>query len=135
MKNAMRKILWILVLTLGLASALRAQSSPVQYFYDDLGRLVKVVDQNGNFAAYNYDAVGNLLSITRSALPANGGLAILGFTPQRGPAGTTVTIQGQGFSATPSADAVQFNGTFARTGACLDAHAANRETCHQSDRM
>jgi len=55
--------------------------------------------------------VGNLLSITRAALPANNGLAIVNFTPQQGPVGTTVTIQGQGFSATPSADAVEFNGT------------------------
>ena len=111
-KKAMRKILGILLLTMGLASTLRAQSgSPVQYFYDDLGRLVKVVDQNGNFATYSYDAVGNLLSITRAALPGNNGLAILNFTPQQGPVGTTVTIQGQGFSATPSADTVEFNGT------------------------
>jgi YD repeat-containing protein len=67
-----------------LGAGLCAQSnSPVQYFYDDLGRLVRVVDQNGNVATYQYDAVGNLLSITRSALPGSGGLAILGFTPQQ----------------------------------------------------
>jgi YD repeat-containing protein len=52
-----------------LGAGLCAQSnSPVQYFYDDLGRLVKVVDQNGNVAGYQYDAVGNLLSITRSGV-------------------------------------------------------------------
>jgi len=51
-KTKMRRVLVgvILVFTMGIASTLRAQSSPVQYFYDDLGRLVKVVDQNGNFA-------------------------------------------------------------------------------------
>lgn len=97
-----------------LAPGLRAQSnSPVQYFYDDLGRLVKVVDQSGNLATYIYDVVGNLVSISRSTLPGSNALAILNFTPQQGPAGTTVTIQGQGFSATPSADTVQFNGVAA----------------------
>jgi YD repeat-containing protein len=92
----------VVLFILACAFALRAQSSaPVQYFYDDLGRLIKVVDPNGNAATYHYDAVGNLLSITRS-LPANNGLAILNFTPQRGLIDTTVTIQGQGFSATPA---------------------------------
>jgi len=118
-KTTMRRILAgaILLLTMGAASTLRAQSSPVRYFYDDLGRLVKVVDQNGNFATYSYDAVGNLLAITRSALPGSGGLAVLNFTPQQGPVGTTVTIQGQGFSTTPSSNAVQFSGTPAAVGA------------------
>jgi YD repeat-containing protein len=113
MKTAMRRTVAgaILFLTMGFASTLRGQSgSPVQYFYDDLGRLVKVVDQNGNVASYQYNALGNLLSITSSALPGSNGLAILNFTPQQGPVGTKVTIQGQGFSATPSADTVQFNG-------------------------
>jgi YD repeat-containing protein len=54
----------------------------VQYFYDDLGRLTKVIDPSGNVATYSYDAVGNLLSITRSTLPANNGLAVLSFAPQ-----------------------------------------------------
>ena len=106
----------VFLLILGCAFALRAQSSaPVQYFYDDLGRLIKVVDQNGNTATYTYDAVGNLLSITRSTLPTNNGLAILNFTPQSGAVGTAVTIQGQGFSATPGSNTVQFNGTGAST--------------------
>ncbi|MEK7869074.1 MAG: RHS repeat domain-containing protein [Nitrospirota bacterium] len=34
--------------------------------YDDLGRLSKVIDGQGNVATYTYDAVGNLFSITRS---------------------------------------------------------------------
>jgi YD repeat-containing protein len=114
MKTAMRRTLAsvILLLTMGLGSTLRAQSSsPVHYFYDAAGRLTSVVDTSGNAAVYNYDAVGNLHSITRSALPGSNGLAILNFTPQQGPVGATVTIQGQGFSATPSADLVEFDGT------------------------
>jgi YD repeat-containing protein len=104
----------VLVLASAFALSLRAQSgTPVQYFYDDLGRLVKVIDQNGNIATYYYDGVGNLLSITRSTLPGTNGLAVLSFTPQQGPVGQTVTIQGQGFSTTPSSDTVQSNGAAA----------------------
>jgi YD repeat-containing protein len=43
-----------------------AVADRAQYIYDDLGRLVQVIDGQGNVATYNYDAVGNLLSITRS---------------------------------------------------------------------
>jgi len=65
------KILTRAFLLVAIASVLLSAqgASPIQYFYDDLGRLVTVVDQNGNVASYAYDAVGNLLSITRSTLP------------------------------------------------------------------
>jgi YD repeat-containing protein len=36
-----------------------AQTGPVQYGYDELGRLIIVVDGQGNAAVYHYDAVGN----------------------------------------------------------------------------
>ncbi len=106
------RVILIVLVGIGFVRPLWAQSgNPVQYYYDDLGRLTRVVDPSGNIATYHYDSVGNLLSITRSTLPANNGLAILSFTPQSGPVGTTVTIQGQGFSTTPSANTVQFDGT------------------------
>ena len=82
----------------------------VQYFYDDAGRLIRVVDGSGNVASYAYDTVGNLLSIARSSVPANNGLAILSFSPQSGTVGQIVTIQGQGFNTTPGSNSVQFNG-------------------------
>src|SRR5260370_11620815 len=103
----------IVLLLLGFASPLWAQSgASVQYIYDDLGRLTKVVDPSGNVATYNYDAVGNLLSITRSTSSPSA-LAIFGFSPAQGSVGQTVAIQGQNFSSTLSANAVQFNGTAA----------------------
>ena len=103
-----------ILLLLALTSPLLAQNSAlVQYFYDDVGRLIRVVDGNGNVATYAYDAVGNLLSISRSSVPANNGLAILSFSPQSGTVGQIVTIQGQGFNTTASANAVQFNGVAA----------------------
>ncbi len=103
----------IFLFVLGFASPLWAQSgASVQYVYDALGRLTTVIDPSGNVATYNYDAVGNLLSITRTTTSPSA-LAIFGFSPAQGSVGQTVAIQGQNFSATPSANTVQFNGTAA----------------------
>src|SRR5262245_12257322 len=79
----------------GVLSTGRLHAQAIQYVYNDVGRLVKVIDQNSNVAEYLYDAVGNILEIRRSTLA---GLAILSFTPSQGPVGTRVTISGQGFS-------------------------------------
>jgi large repetitive protein len=86
------------------------QPGAIRYVYDDLGRLIKVIDPPGNVAEYVFDAVGNILEIKRSTVT---GLALLNFTPSRGLVETQVTLQGQGFSATPAANAVTFNGTAA----------------------
>src|SRR5229473_2547662 len=90
---------------LAFASPLWAQTN-VQYVYDALGRLTSVIDPSGNVATYNYDAVGNLLSITRSTTSPSA-LAIFGFSPSQGSVGQTVVIQGQNFSTTPSSNTVQ----------------------------
>lgn len=99
----------LLVLLLAMP-ALAQQPGPVQYVYDALGRLVKVIDAAGNVAEYVYDPVGNILEIRRSTVS---GLAVFDFAPQRGSVGTTVTIQGQGFSTSPSGNLVLFNGAAA----------------------
>jgi YD repeat-containing protein len=82
----------------------------VSYSYDPLGRLVGAVAASGDAATYNYDAVGNILSITRtpSTQPT-----VLSFSPTSGPVGTQITISGSNFSATISSDTVKFNGTTA----------------------
>ena len=91
--------------------ALAAQApSTIQYVYDELGRLVGVVDATGDTATYAYDAVGNVLSINRHQ---SSQISIVDFTPNGGPVGTPVTIAGTGFSATPSQNTVAFNGTSA----------------------
>ena len=46
-----------LLSSLLLAATLAAQSGTVRYIYDELGRLVGVIDTNGDAAAYHYDAV------------------------------------------------------------------------------
>lgn len=80
----------------------------VNYTYDDLNRLTSVVDGTGAFARYNYDAVGNVLSIDR---PTSGSVAILSFAPTSGVLGTAVTIAGTGFSPDLAVNEVYFNGT------------------------
>ncbi|WP_080933010.1 IPT/TIG domain-containing protein, partial [Xanthomonas albilineans] len=79
------------------------------YVYDAGGRLVAVSNDTGGSARYTYDNIGNLVAVDNIA----GQLAIFAFSPGRGAPGTPVTIKGQGFSATASQNAVQFNGVAA----------------------
>ena len=50
---------------IGLFPPFIVQAAQVQYVYDELGRLVRVINEQGDVATYNYDPVGNLLSIER----------------------------------------------------------------------
>jgi YD repeat-containing protein len=85
-------------------------NGPVNYIYDDLGRLVGVIDVYGNAAEYSYDAVGNILSISRFN---SNQVSIIQFTPESAPVGTLVTINGTGFSSTANQNTVTFNGSAA----------------------
>jgi hypothetical protein len=67
------------------------------FVYDDLERLRAVADGTDATAIYGYDRVGNMLSIIE-------------FTPKSAPVGTSVTIHGTGFRATPSENTVTFAG-------------------------
>jgi YD repeat-containing protein len=87
-----------------------AAAGQVTYVYDEIGRLVSVVDPGGNAATYRYDAVGNVTAIER---PGSTAVSISEFTPNAAPVGTTVLIYGTGFSATPSSNTVTFNGSSA----------------------
>ncbi len=89
-----------------------APSDQAQYFYDELGRLVGVVDGQGNVAVYNYDEVGNLLSIERFTTGTTG-IGIFPIAPSSTLIGTDVEIRGFGFSARASEDQEEFNGTTA----------------------
>ena len=83
---------------------------PIRYAYDPNGRLTAVIDPNAGSAQYSYDAAGNTIAITRRAANV---VAVLEFAPRIGAAGTSVSISGTGFSATPSQNTVKFNGTTA----------------------
>jgi YD repeat-containing protein len=95
---------------LSLAMNAPSPAADISYVYDNLGRLLAVIDPASDTAVYAYDAVGNLTGITRQASST---LAIFQFTPSGGPVGTSVTIYGTGFSATPASNTVKFNGTTA----------------------
>src|SRR2546422_1184983 len=78
-----------------------AQSSPIQYAYDAVGRLVVVVDADGNAALYVYDAVGNLLRIDRTnAADLPGAVGITAVVPGQGQTGAAGRIFRKGFRGT-----------------------------------
>lgn len=88
--------------------------SQAQYIYDEAGRLVELVAPNGANVRYQYDAVGNIVSIARESTTPIG---ISEFTPDAGPVGQSVTIFGNGFSTTAASNTVRFNGTAATVSA------------------
>lgn len=96
-----------------------ATAETVQYIYDDLGQLIKAIDSPGTVIEYVYDPVGNIIEVKRSTIQ---GLAIFGFTPSKGPVGTKVVIQGQGFAVDPLDNDVSFD------GAPADVQKANANT-------
>jgi YD repeat-containing protein len=106
----MRIPTWIFSAALAAIVTAGVAAQTVRYVYDELGRLVAVIAPNGDAAVYEYDAVGNVLSITRKT---SGAVSIFEFSPDAGPVGTVVTLYGIGFSATPSQNTVTFNGTSA----------------------
>ena len=101
------------VLLVSPALSVRAQQ-PItfQYFYDDLNQLAKVVDSTGVVIQYGYDPVGNILQINRSTV-VPGALTIFNVSPQTVATGGMLTIQGQGFSTTPSLNVVTIGGVAA----------------------
>lgn len=101
---------WAAALFILILSFTSRAQAEINYIYDESSRLTGVIDPAGETAVYNYDAVGNLLSITRQSSAA---VSIIEFTPNSGPVGTTVTIYGTGFSTTAGQNAVTFNGTAA----------------------
>ena len=114
LSNLLRHRLFLVIVTPFLtlcvwAMSVRGQTG-ISYVYDELGRLIAVTDPAGDTARYSYDAVGNILSISRYSSST---LSLISFNPTSGPIGATVTIYGTAFSTTPSQNTVTFNGTAA----------------------
>jgi len=103
---------WRRVLFLGLL-LLGIQGNPsfaADYIYDAAGRVVAVVQQDGSSVLYQYDAVGNLIGIRKSAAST---LRILQLSPLTGEIGSKLVINGSGFDTTPTANTVTINGVAA----------------------
>jgi YD repeat-containing protein len=65
-RAATRALITTLVIGV-LLGAVRQAAADIAYLYDDLGRLVRVISPDGEAATYHYDAVGNILQITRES--------------------------------------------------------------------
>jgi YD repeat-containing protein len=111
-RTTLRRLLVLFLALVAHATLAAAQSPAIQYAYDELGRLVAVVDQQGSAAVYVYDSVGNLLSIQRFDAATLPGVAITAVVPDRGKAGTVVSILGKGFGGAGQ-NTVAFNGAAA----------------------
>jgi len=106
-----RSIAVIVLCTVLAPTRLLAQAPSIYYVYDELNRLVAVVDQQGNAATYTYDAVGNILRVDRfDAGGPPGGVAISFFAPAAGAVGATIQIFGRGFGASVAQNFVFFDG-------------------------
>lgn len=106
MRVRIRRLLITSLMVLSV-NTVRPQSG-IQYVYDDLSRLIAVIDPSGDTATYTYDAVGDILTIDGYA---SSQVSIISLSPGSGPIGSTVTISGTGFSTTASQNTTTFNGT------------------------
>lgn len=102
----------VLLVAVFLCVPMALHGDQAQYFYDELGRLVGVVDSQGNAAVYVYDEVGNLLRIDRFTSGTTG-IGIFLVAPNSARVRTNVAIQGFGFTSPTSSNQVAFHGTTA----------------------
>lgn len=109
-RRVVTNLAWLIIIISLALPCLSQSAANARYLYDDIGRLIKVVDSFGNEVDYSYDAVGNIIPISRVSAPGSSALAVLDFAPQIGAIRATVTIQGQNFSNAPLSNAVTFNG-------------------------
>ena len=100
-------------LVLFASVSIPATADQAQYIYDDLDRLSQVIDGQGNVATYTYDAVGNLLSITRNT-GGVGAPTITAFTPNTGNAGASVNVSLTGTNLTGASLATSNPGILVR---------------------
>lgn len=94
-------------LAIGLAGP--AHAADIVYLYNAKSELIGMIAADGTAVSWNWDANGNLLSITRtdaSSIPGAVGITLV--SPNGGNVGDTIEIFGKGFSATPAQNTVTF---------------------------
>ncbi len=62
-----RHIAWLLAMILSVAQLSLSHAGQESYDYDALGRLIRVIDEQGRVTQYTYDAAGNLLQVDTGA--------------------------------------------------------------------
>ncbi len=87
----MRYLFVLLALALVLLSGPGSARADIVYLYDDLGRLVRVIREDGEAATYHYDAVGNILQITRESGIAQT-TSVTGLSQSSGEQGSTASL-------------------------------------------
>ncbi|MDX2250923.1 MAG: hypothetical protein NW202_01435 [Nitrospira sp.] len=123
-----RRWVFVLALSPALLAPWPTAADQAQYFYDELGRLIGVVDGQNNAAVYQYDGVGNVLKIERfNTTGSNVGIFLvapgsaIAKNPDGTPANKPVEIRGFGFTAPPTSNQAAFNGTTATVVSGTDA--------------
>ncbi len=108
--TALRNVVLAFMLAAGLLCNVHSLSADqAQYYYDELGRLIGVVDGQNNAAVYNYDEVGNLLKIDRFTT-AGGNVGIFFIAPGSSLVNKPVEIRGFGYTTPAASNTVSFNG-------------------------
>ena len=82
----------LMVAVLAQPLAFCQENVEFEYIYDDNNQLVRVIDSLGNVVTYNYDAAGNLVSVTQTTVDQLGPPEITNVTPASLNAGETVGI-------------------------------------------
>lgn len=108
LRNVMAKLIAFLIVVITLLLLHQPAEAQICYSYDGLGRLVGVIDQQGEAAVYRYDSVGNILQIERHIAAAPVGIVLI--DPPAGLAGSQVEILGRGFSTVAGQNQVTLNG-------------------------
>jgi YD repeat-containing protein len=103
----------------------QAPLPPIHYVYDELNRLIAVIDRDNGAARYVYDAAGNIVAIERfDVADIPGPVGITFVAPGKGKIGATVVIYGKGFGSSAAQVSVTFNGT----SAAVESLIGNRIT-------
>jgi YD repeat-containing protein len=107
--NLLHRVLARGLITILLAVALCPTVWATTYYtYDALGRVTQAIESDGTTTQYSYDANGNVTSIARAA--GTSVLTVSSVSATSGAVGSSITINGSGFSSIGSQDSVTFNG-------------------------